>query len=132
MMKHEFEAIAGYEVSNDDYNNIIEPMYMATGLSKVEFAKTLSRKRFALKPLKTIVNEMRSDARSLKETCTHYRDDVTRDHLENLVRDYIQRKHYPKNTTFHISDAMIWSCYYPVSVEIFNATDWTTYEFIIL
>ena len=30
MMKHEFEALAGYEVSFEDYNNVIEPMYMAT------------------------------------------------------------------------------------------------------
>ena len=46
MMKHEFEQIAGYEVSWEDYNNIIEPMYMATNLSKEEFVKTLSKKRF--------------------------------------------------------------------------------------
>ena len=30
MMKHEFEALAGYEVSFEDYNRVIEPMYMAT------------------------------------------------------------------------------------------------------
>lgn len=48
MMKHEFEAIAGYEVSAEDYNNIIEPMYMATNLSKQEFVKTISKKRFAI------------------------------------------------------------------------------------
>ena len=48
MMKHEFEAIAGYEVSTEDYNNIIEPMYMATNLSKAEFVKTISKKRFAV------------------------------------------------------------------------------------
>lgn len=48
MMKHEFEQIAGYEVSWEDYNNIIEPMYMATNLSKEEFVKTLSKKRFAV------------------------------------------------------------------------------------
>ena len=29
MMKHEFEQIAGYEVTWEDYTNIIEPMYMA-------------------------------------------------------------------------------------------------------
>lgn len=48
MMKHEFERIAGYEVSAEDYNNIIEPMYMATDLSKEEFVKTISKKRFAV------------------------------------------------------------------------------------
>lgn len=48
MMKHEFERIAGYEVSAEDYNNIIEPMYMATNLSKEDFVKTISKKRFAV------------------------------------------------------------------------------------
>ena len=49
MMKHEFEAIAGYEVSEEDYRKIIEPMYMATDLSKEEFVKVINKKRFAIK-----------------------------------------------------------------------------------
>ena len=48
MMKHEFEQIAGYEVSREDYDNIIEPMYLATNLTKQEFVETLSKKRFAI------------------------------------------------------------------------------------
>ena len=50
MMKHEFEELAGYEVSNDDYNNIIEPMYMATNMSKADFVKCIDKKRFEKKP----------------------------------------------------------------------------------
>ena len=46
MMKHEFEALAGYEVSYDDYTNIIEPMYMAINADKAEFVKMIDRKRF--------------------------------------------------------------------------------------
>ena len=49
MMHQEFERIAGYEVSFEDYTNIIEPMYMATTLSKEEFVKTLNRKAFEKK-----------------------------------------------------------------------------------
>lgn len=49
MMKQEFEALAGYKVSTEDYNNIIEPMYMATDLSKQEFVKTINRKAFEVK-----------------------------------------------------------------------------------
>jgi len=49
MMKQEFEALAGYEVSTEDYNNIIEPMYMATNLDKAEFVKTINRKAFEKK-----------------------------------------------------------------------------------
>ena len=41
MMWKEFEEIAGYEVSYEDYANVIEPMYMATELSKREFVKCL-------------------------------------------------------------------------------------------
>ena len=48
MMRHEFEEIAGYKVSAEDYNNIIEPMYYAANLSKHEFVKTLNKKRFEL------------------------------------------------------------------------------------
>ena len=48
MMKHEFEALAGYEVSYEDYDKIIEPMYMATTLSKEEFVKVIDKKRFAI------------------------------------------------------------------------------------
>lgn len=41
MMKHEFEALAGYEVTYEDYSKIIEPMYMAIpeSISKQEFVK---------------------------------------------------------------------------------------------
>ena len=49
MMHHEFEQIAGYEVSYEDYTNIIEPMYMATNLSKQDFVKTINRKAFEKK-----------------------------------------------------------------------------------
>lgn len=50
MMKHEFEELAGYEVSNEDYDKVIEPMYMALNMSKAEFVKCLDKKRFAKKP----------------------------------------------------------------------------------
>ena len=46
MMKHEFEEIAKIEVTDSDYNRIIEPMYMASGLDKREFVKTLNLKFF--------------------------------------------------------------------------------------
>lgn len=49
MTKSEFEKLAGYEVSNSDYVEVIEPMYMATNLSKEEFIEVIDKKRFALK-----------------------------------------------------------------------------------
>lgn len=48
MMKHEFETIAGYSVTEDDYYNIIEPMYMSLEtVTKYEFVKLLDKKRFS-------------------------------------------------------------------------------------
>lgn len=58
MMKHEFEAIEGYEVSVSDYDNIIEPMYMATDLNKAEFVKVISKERFALKSREELIQEI--------------------------------------------------------------------------
>ena len=47
MMQYEFEALAKIKVTTEDYNQIIEPMYMATEMSKVDFIKTLNLKFFA-------------------------------------------------------------------------------------
>ncbi len=58
MMKNEFEALAGYEVSVSDYDNIIEPMYMATELNKAEFVKVISKERFALKSREELIQEI--------------------------------------------------------------------------
>ena len=60
MMKIEFEALAGYEVSVSDYDNIIEPMYMATELSKEDFVKVINKERFALKSREEIIQEIKS------------------------------------------------------------------------
>lgn len=48
MMKFEFERLAGIEVTTETYDTIIEPMYMATRLSKAEFIKTLNLKHLAV------------------------------------------------------------------------------------
>lgn len=91
MMKHEFEALAGYEVSNKDYVEIIEPMYMATNLTKQEFVKVIDRKRFALKTKKQIINQMKKLAKSLMETCDHYTDWDAKNEIEGLLKEYKER-----------------------------------------
>ena len=71
MMKHEFEALAGYKVTDEDYTNIIEPMYMAVKLDKAEFVKCVDRKRFEVK-VKTerqYINEIKKIAQFLYENC---------------------------------------------------------------
>lgn len=87
MMKQEFEKIAGYEVSIEDYAKIIEPMYMATELSKEEFVKTLNKKQFALRSKKQIIADMKRTAKSLKESCVHYTDTEAIEKLEKLVNE---------------------------------------------
>lgn len=91
MMKHEFEKLAGYEVSYEDYEQIIEPMYMATEMSKQDFVKCIDKKRFALKSKAQIKREMRKIADHLHEICGHYRDFGAEEALEKLAREYAER-----------------------------------------
>ena len=92
MMKHEFEALAGYEVSVSDYDNIIEPMYMATELSKEEFVKVICKERFALKSREEIIQEMKELAEHLKKNCDHFTDFEAKEKLEALG---VQMKNNP-------------------------------------
>ena len=91
MMKHEFEELAGYEVSNSDYDNIIEPMYMATNLTKAEFVKVIDKKRFALRTEKQLINCMRKEAKHLAETCHYYTDFESKERLQVLIDEYMAR-----------------------------------------
>ena len=132
MMQSEFEQLAGYEVRTDDYNNIIEPMYMAINVSKAEFVKMIDKKRFALRPMKAIVKEMKKVAKHIEETCTHYRDNEAWDRLEELVKEYKERKCYGMYVSSSISDKQKWSCYYPYEVVYFTTTKFETVETITL
>lgn len=81
MMKHEFEQLAGYSVSSDDYYKIIEPMYIAADIDKVDFIKCLNRERFEIKVQKTkeqieFENTLKREIDSLKETIAWYKDQI--------------------------------------------------------
>ena len=132
MMQAEFEKLAGYEVSTVDYQEIIEPMYMATNLDKAEFVECLNKKRFALPPLKNLIAEMKECAAILKENCTHFIDNETKDYLDGLVNDYINRRYPNLPIHYRYEDQMLWSCYYPAGVVIFNYKTHITYETIEL
>ena len=87
MMKHEFEALAGYEVSIEDYNKIIEPMYMATDLNKEDFVKVIDKKRFALPTKKQMINQMIKKAVEYQQT-----DDIeVKWEIENLAIQFAYR-----------------------------------------
>lgn len=89
MMKHEFEALAGYEVSTETYDNIIEPMYMASPLAKAEFVKTLNRKAFDLnEKRKALIKEMKAIAAERKENAEHFSNYEAESKLYDLADEY--------------------------------------------
>ena len=93
MMKHEFEALAGYEVSFEDYNRVIEPMYMATELSKEDFVKCIDRKRFALPTKAELLAAMRKEAKHLYDICGRCCDFESEQRLERLAHTYLGSRH---------------------------------------
>ena len=48
MTKKEFENLAGYQVTAEDYCDIIEPMYESTELTKEEFIKAVNKDFFKI------------------------------------------------------------------------------------
>lgn len=133
MMKEEFEKLAGYEVSSNDYYNIIEKMYMAVDMSKADFVKTIDKKRFALKPIKQILKEMRQTAELLKDTCDHYIDVKASEQLENQIREYITRRGWEGKAGFMLNTKQTARrCYYPATVSIYGFMNYKTIEEIQL
>ena len=94
-MWKEFEKIAGYEVTYDDYHKIIEPMYMAIpeGISKQEFVKMLDKKRFALPKPEEILRKVRKEARHLKDICGWCSDFESEERMHKLAKEYAKRKY---------------------------------------
>ncbi len=131
MTQTEFEILAGYEVTQADYNTIIEPMYMATVLSKEEFVKCINKARFALPTRNQMLNTMRRLAKILKENCTHFIDKETETALRELVTRYIDR-FYHGACNNRIDKEMLWSCYYPACVVIYDKKTFRTVETIKL
>lgn len=90
MLKAEFEALAGYKVSNADYKEIIEPMYMATTLNKAEFIACLNKKRFALPTRRQALNHLKR----LAATYVDYRGYDEWHKLEEAVHDYAEQYYH--------------------------------------
>jgi len=134
MMQHEFEALAGYEVTFEDYNNIIEPMYMATNLSKAEFVKTIDKKRFALKTENQILSRMKKLAKHLAETCEHYTDWDAKHEFEALRSEYRERfwgnGHVEVTNVYTIPELMR-GCTYPKALVCYTA-EWNKVTTITL
>ena len=95
MMWKEFEEIAGYEVSFEDYNNIIEPMYMAIPeeISKQEFVKMLDKERFALPTPAKLMREIKKEAKHLFNICGHTSDFESELRMDRAAKTYANRKY---------------------------------------
>ena len=94
MMWKEFEELAGYDVSYEDYTNVIEPMYMATNMSKREFIACLDEKRFSLnykreQMKKSLTKQMKDLAKEIKELCGHTTTWEEYEELSKVARQYI-------------------------------------------
>ena len=91
MMKQEFEALAGYEVTDEAYYTIIEPMYMATNLTKKAFVKVLDKKAFALPTKGELKRAMRKIANEIWQNCGLTSFITEDDELNRIAREYARR-----------------------------------------
>ena len=114
MMKQEFEQLARIEVSDKDYKEIIEPMYMATNLDKVEFISTLNLKRFALKTKQQLINQIKKLAKEYNKNAWHYTDWDTKEEIEKVLQEIRERfdtlacmQQYMKFSIFYYSSLLI-------------------------
>ena len=140
MMKHEFEALAGYEVTYEDYSKIIEPMYMAIpeSISKQEFVKMIDRKRFDFRAKekaekKAMVKAMKEIAEERAQNCEHFCDYEAEEKLMEIARSYMS-KFFPKNLGYHGDiERKHWAnldtgCTYPAELVIYREYKGTWYE----
>lgn len=90
MLKHEFESLAGYQVSDEDYNNIIEPMYMALpdSVTKEIFVKMIDKKYFALPTKQQLKNQMKKIAQHLFDICGKHCDYKAEEELSKIAKKY--------------------------------------------
>ncbi len=91
MMQKEFEELAGYEVSTETYNNVIEPMYMATNVTKQEFVKMLNKKAFALPTKAEMKREMRKIAGEIFNGCGLRAYHEEEEKLMKVAREYAKQ-----------------------------------------
>ena len=118
-MKEEFETIAGYKVTGYDYRKIIEPMYMATSLSKEEFVKTINRKVFELTPEKQDIENIRIYASELQQNAKNNGEFFAPKKFRTMLEDYA-RKYYDSNNIWIGAGIKADGAMYPLQFMILN------------
>ena len=91
MMKYEFEQLAGYEVTDEVYDKVIEPMYMSVDCDKLEFVKMLDKKYFALPTEAELMKQLKSKAQEIFELCGHTVTHEQEDELHKVAIEYCRR-----------------------------------------
>lgn len=93
MMWKEFEEIAGYEVSFETYDKVIEPMYMALPetIDKYQFVKMLDKKAFALPTKAELKRKMRKLANVIFEACGRRSTYNEETELRMIAEQYAKR-----------------------------------------
>lgn len=111
MTKNEFEKLAGYEVAVDDYDRIIEPMYMATDLTKEAFVTTINRKRFEVKKeesdlekqIKLEIKELKHEIEKEEEAIQIFKSYYEEDNDEYWKEQIVWKKHIVKKLKARIN-----------------------------
>lgn len=89
MLKEEFEKISGIEVSDYNYKNIVEPMYMAVNLDKKDFIKLLNLKALAekggRKNLKYLYDKFMKIAKEYNKKCFYCCDSNIENEIEDIM-----------------------------------------------
>lgn len=118
MLKEEFEKISGIEVSDYNYKNIVEPMYMAVNLDKKDFIKLLNLKALAEKSgrknLKYLYDKFMKKAKEYNKKCFYCCDYNIENDIEDImltIRNRYDKDYYfekiMKNGVFYYESLVI-------------------------
>ena len=72
MLQHEFEALTGKRVETEDYNSIIDPMYMSTDMDKQDFCKDFIKHKLLDS---TVANELTNKVNKLRKSVQRMSDE---------------------------------------------------------
>jgi len=100
MIRQEFEELAGYRVSQETYDTVIEPMYLATSLLKEAFVKVVDFRNYGEIAFRELLNSLRKNAVYLKSVSS---EDINAPTMEKIAHimdsiDECMSEHYGGKT----------------------------------
>lgn len=79
MLQHEFEALTGKKVETEDYNSIIDPMYMSTDMDKQDFCKDFIKHKLLDS---TVANELTNQVNKLTNQVNELKKRMNKERYE--------------------------------------------------